>query len=138
MGPGDSSSEKLLEVEKLATDGSNWPLWRATFLSYFESKNLLKHIEGKAIRPPDPPVLPPSHILTDAEETQIDKAEEKLEKYLAREGQAKTQIIVSVSESLALMLQKQKTAKETWDALVKEMTKKPKITSPTCRDNSVV
>ena len=44
-----------------------------------------------------------------------------------REGQVKTQIILSVSESLALMLQKQKTAKDTWDALVTEMTKKPKI-----------
>ena len=56
-----------------------------------------------------------------------DKAEERLEKYLSREGQVKTQIILSVSESLALLLQKQKTAKDTWDALVTEMTKKPKM-----------
>ena len=46
---------------------------------------------------------------------------------MSREGQVKTQIILSVSESLALMLQKQKTAKDTWDALVNEMTKKPKM-----------
>ena len=45
---------------------------------------------------------------------------------MSREGQVKTQIILSVSESLALMLQKQKTAKDTWDALVTEITKKPK------------
>jgi gag-polypeptide of LTR copia-type len=57
----------------------------------------------------------------------VEKAEERLEKYLAREGQVKTQIIVSVSESLALMFQKKKTAKEVWDTLVQEMTKKPKM-----------
>ena len=50
-----------------------------------------------------------------------------MEKYLSREGQVKTQIILSVSESLTLMLQKQKTVKDTWDALVTEMTKKPKM-----------
>ena len=50
-----------------------------------------------------------------------------MEKYFSREGQVKTQIILSVSESLALMLQKQKIAKDTWDALVTEMTKKPKM-----------
>ena len=46
---------------------------------------------------------------------------------MSREGQVKTQIILSVLESLALMLQKQKTAKDTWDALVTEKTKKPKM-----------
>jgi hypothetical protein len=25
-----------LGMEKLATDGSNWPLWQATLLSYFK------------------------------------------------------------------------------------------------------
>ena len=54
---------------------------------------------------------------------------------MSREGQVKTQIILSVSESLALMLQKHKTAKETWDALVTEMTKKPEmvLTSLQCQ-----
>ena len=53
----------------------------------------------------------------------MDKAEERLEKYLGREGLVKSQIIDSVSDSLALMLEKNKTAKETWYALVAEMTK---------------
>ena len=54
---------------------------------------------------------------------------------MSREGQVKTQIILSVSESLALMLQKQKTAKDTWDALVTKMTKKPNmvLTSLQCQ-----
>ena len=38
-----------------------------------------------------------------------------------------TQIVVSVSESLALMLQKQPTAQAVWDTLLAEMTKKPKM-----------
>ena len=57
----------------------------------------------------------------------MEKAEDKLEKYLSREGEVKTQIILTVSESLALMLQKKKMAKEVWDTLVNEITKKPKL-----------
>ena len=73
-------------------------------------------MEGTADRPPYPPTFPKGHILSDDEEAKVDKAEERLEKYLSREGQVKTQIILSVSESLALMLQKLKTAKDThWD-----------------------
>ena len=84
-------------------------------------------MEGTADRPPNPSTFPKGHVLTDDEEAKVDKAEERLEKYVSREGQVKTQIILSVSESLALMLHKQKTAKDTWDALVTEMTKKPKM-----------
>ena len=84
-------------------------------------------MEGTADRPPDPPTFQKGHALTEEEEAKVDKSEERLEKYLSREGQVMTQIILSVSESLALMLQKQKTAKDTWDALVTEMTKKPKM-----------
>ena len=51
----------------------------------------------------------------------MDKAEERLKKHIEREGQVKTQITVSVSEFLALMLQKEKTVKETWDALDAEI-----------------
>ena len=119
--------DKSLAVERLATDESNWPLWKATLKSYFKSRNLVKHVEGTADRPPGPPTFAKGHILTEKEEAKVDKVEERLEKYLSREGQVKTQIIPSVSESLALMFQKQKTAKDTWDALVTEMTKKPKM-----------
>ena len=60
-------------------------------------------MEGTAVKPPDPPIFPKGHILSDDEEAQVEKAEERLEKYLSREGQVKTQIILTVSESLALM-----------------------------------
>ena len=126
MGPANKS-DKLLAVERPATDGTNWPLWKATLMSYFKSRSLLIHVDGTVDWPPDPPTFPKGHILTDEEDAKVEKAEEKLEKYLSREGQVKTQIILSVSESLALMLQKQKTAKDTWDGLVNEMTKKPKM-----------
>ena len=92
-------------------------------------------MEGTADRPPDPPTFAKGHILTDDEDAKVDKAEERLEKYLSREGQVKTQVILSVLESLALMLQKQKTVKDTWDTLVTEMTKNPKmvLTSLQCQ-----
>jgi hypothetical protein len=73
-------------MEKLATDGSNWPLWQATLLSYCESKNLLKQVEGSAVKPPDPPTFTAGHTLTEDETNQLDKAEERLERYLARES----------------------------------------------------
>ena len=94
-------------------------------LSFFESKNLLRHIEGTAVKPPGPVIHPKGTALTEDQEILQDRAEERLEKYLAREGLVKTQVIISVSESLALM--KNFTAKELWDTLVKEMTKKPKM-----------
>ena len=99
MGPGDKS-EKAVAVETLATDGSNWPLWRATMLSFFESKNLLRHIEGTAVKPPGPVVHPKGTALTEEQEILQNRAEERLEKYLAREGLVKTQVIISVSEAL--------------------------------------
>ena len=120
-------SEKAVAVEKLAPDGSNWPLWRTTMLNFFESKNLLRHIEGTAVKPPGPVIHPKGTALTEEQEVLQDRAEERLEKYLAREGLVKTQVIISVSESLALMLQKKSTVKELWDTLVTEMTKKPKM-----------
>ena len=105
--------DKAVAVTRLATDGLSWPLWKDTLKSYFESKNLFKHVECTADRPHDPPTFPKGHILSDDEGAKVDKAEERLEKYLSREGQVKTQIILSVSETLTLMLQKQKTAKDT-------------------------
>ena len=62
--------------------------------SYFKSENLVKHVEGTTDKPPDPPTFLKSHILSDDKEAKVDKAEERLEKYLYREGQVKTQIIL--------------------------------------------
>ena len=101
MGPADHS-DKSLAVERLANDGSNWPLWKATLTIYFGSRNLVKDVNGTADRPSDPPTFPKGHILSDDEEAKVDKAEERLEKFLSREGQVKTQIILSVSNHLPL------------------------------------
>ena len=85
MGPANHP-DKAVAVERLDTDGSNWPLWKATLKSYFEFKNLVKNVEGTADRPPDPPTFPKGHVLTEEEEAKVDKAEEILEKYLSRKG----------------------------------------------------
>ena len=66
-------------------------------------------------------------VLTEDQEFLQDRAEDRLEKDLARERLVKTQVIISVSELLALILQKKSTAKELWDALFTEMTKKSKM-----------
>ena len=96
-------------------------------VNIFESKNLLNHINGTTISLPPPPLFPAPHLLTDEEEAKVEKAEDRLKKFLAREGLVKSQVNISVSEPLALMLQKRSLAQEVWSALVSEMTKKPKM-----------
>ena len=96
-------------------------------LTFFKSKNLLKHIDGTAIRPQPPPKFASTHVLTEEEEERVEKAEDRMDKFLAREGLVKPQVIISVAEPLALMLQKKRSAQEVWEALVEEMTKKPKM-----------
>ena len=84
MGPTGNKPDKLLAAERLATDEMNWPLWKATLMSYFKSRNLLKHVDGTADWLPNPPTFPKGYVLTDDEKAKVDKAEERLEKYLPR------------------------------------------------------
>jgi hypothetical protein len=58
----------MVAMEKSATDGTNWPLWQATMLSFFESRNLMKHINGTAIKPPIPTAFPAHYTPSDEEE----------------------------------------------------------------------
>ena len=127
MGPREKSSLNPSAVDKLATYGSNWPLWQATMPTFFKSKNLLKHIDGTAIRPQPPLKFPATHLLTEEEEERVEKAEDRMDKFLAREGLVKSQVIISVAEPLALMLQKKRSVQEVWEGLVEEMTKRPKM-----------
>ena len=89
MGPADKSTLNPFTMDKLATDGSNWPLWQATMKSFFKSKNLIKHIEGTAARPLPLPIFAATHTITDEEDAHIERAEERMEKFLAREGLVK-------------------------------------------------
>ena len=83
MGAASDKPDKLLAVDRLATDGMNWPLWKATLMSYFKSRNLLKYVDGSVDRPANPPTFPKGHNLTDDEEAKVDKAEERVERYLS-------------------------------------------------------
>ena len=73
MGPADKSILNPLAMDKLATDGNSWPLWQATMRSFFESKNLIKHIEGTAARPLPPPSFAATHTITDEEDACIER-----------------------------------------------------------------
>jgi hypothetical protein len=66
-------------------------------------------------------------VLTQPSEEQqrrIDCHEEKLKEYYINEGLAKAQIVMVVSESMALRLGASPTAKAMWDTLVTEIMKK--------------
>jgi hypothetical protein len=54
----------------------------------------------------------------------IEKYEERLDHFNSQEGLAKAQIIVSVSELIALILKKYPMAKEMWDTLIARSDKK--------------
>ena len=56
----------------------------------------------------------------------VDNAKNRLEKYHGREGFVKSQIIICVWVP-SLDAWEEKTTKETWEALVAKMTKKPKM-----------
>ena len=71
MGP-TNHPDKAVAFDRLATDRLNWPLWKATLKSYLECKNFVKHVEGTADRPLDPPTFPKGHVLTEEEEAKID------------------------------------------------------------------
>jgi hypothetical protein len=92
MGPVGDKPEKLLGVEKLATDGSNWPLWRATLQSYFESKNLLKHIEGTAVKPHDPPTFAVGYTPTEDEEAKWRRLRRGWKNTLLEKGKSKPRL----------------------------------------------
>jgi hypothetical protein len=64
---------------------------------------------------------------SDEEQRKIDCIEEKLEKYNINEGLVKAQIIIALSEFMALRLDSCTTAKAMWDTLVAEIMKKPKM-----------
>jgi hypothetical protein len=60
-----------------------------TMLSFFESRNLMKHTSDTSIKPPIPTAFQPHYTPSDEEEMRYEKAEERLEKSLAREGMVK-------------------------------------------------
>jgi hypothetical protein len=126
-----SSNQQLNVVQVLDSDGTNWPLWRVKMRLIFESKGLLPHIEGTAKKPTiSAAILALARPSKDQIE-EVEKYEEKLNKYNSREGRAKAQVIISVSESMGLILEKYPTAKEMWNALVTEIMKKPKMVTTT-------
>jgi hypothetical protein len=51
MGPTDMSSKQQMNMmETLDNDSSNWPFWRSRMKFLFESKGLLAHIKGTAVK----------------------------------------------------------------------------------------
>jgi transposase InsO family protein len=125
MGPAPNS--KFISMERLADNGENWVSWKTQIKSILGSNSLLKHIDGTARQPPAPIVFQPNTVPTRDQLKQQDEEEERMEKYLAREEAAKTQIFLSISKSLMLSLQSLQTAQEVWNAVCKEFENKPKI-----------
>jgi hypothetical protein len=114
-------------MEKLADNGKNWVSWKTQINSILGSNSLLKHIDGTTHQPPAPIVFQPNTVPTRDQLKQQDEEEERMEKYLAREEAAKTQIFLSISKSLMLSLQSLQTAQEVWNAVCKEFENKLKI-----------
>ena len=114
-------------MEIFSNDGLNWPIWQAKITLIFRSKGLLPHILGTAVEPRMPPDLVGIEEFSDLQQERLDKYEEKLDRFNAKEGLAMAQIIISVSETMGLLLKKHLTAHQMWEALVEEMTKKPKM-----------
>ncbi|GBE86172.1 hypothetical protein SCP_0900490 [Sparassis crispa] len=73
MSPASESLQSHLNViPKLAADGSNWITYKERMFTVMGSRGLLRHLQGTARRPPDPPPLPmpsPAQAATTASTT---------------------------------------------------------------------
>ena len=82
MGPKDSTSSSMKvkshSIPRLATDRSNWIIWKQqTLNSLVSSKGVHRHIEGTVHAPLAIPMYSNSHILDEDELEELENIEEK-------------------------------------------------------------
>jgi len=76
------------------------------------------HIEGTSREPPKIPTFPSNHQLTYDEEDCLEEVEKCWDDYNKCEATVKAQIFMMILDSLLIEIQKLKTAKEIWEAVL--------------------
>jgi hypothetical protein len=89
------SKQQVNVMETLDNDSLNWLHWQSKMKFLFESKGLLPHIEGTAVKQVLNPMLTALIQPSDKQQRKIDCIEERLEKYQINEGLVKAQIVMA-------------------------------------------
>src|ERR1700722_16772045 len=136
MSPGSAMTEEKLtnslSIPKLLDDGSNWVEYRIKAETAMGAQSLELHVDGTA-RKPSPyavdaqgtPVLADGK--TEASEDQIEAREKQIEIYNKHQYLAKHMLLTSVSPRLSTLIMPLATAKEMWDQIKNDATKKSKL-----------
>jgi len=121
-----------LSIPKLLDDGSNWVEYQIKAETAMGAQSLELHIDGTAHKPSPyaadakgTPVLADGK--TEASEDQIEAREKRIETFNKRQFLAKHMLLTSVSPRLSTLIMPLKTAKEMWDEIKKDATKKSKL-----------
>ena len=122
MAPGNlttsTTTGKSYSIPKFALDGSNWITWKSqTLATLAVGQGVTHHIKGTARQPPQIPIFPTNHSLTDDEEDCLEKAEKHWDNYNQQEATVKAQIFTTIPDLLLIEIQKLKTVKEIWDTV---------------------
>ena len=135
MGPAGSNDVSLpgmnstITTPKLADNGSNWVDYKTKVLIAMGSRGLMGHIEGRAQKPKPYTLVNDQAVLADgktpANEDQLEAREKRIEDFDTKQYLARYIIINSVSLRMAQNIGKLKSAKDMWDAVVKDSEGKP-------------
>ena len=123
MGPTTNtnssvSASKGYQVSRLATDGSNWAIWkRQTLTTLSAHKGVKRHIEGLAREPPAILIYPGTASLTGAQSKELTELELRWDEYNQKEARIEAQILTSVPESITLEIQDEDKAATMWQKL---------------------
>jgi hypothetical protein len=136
MGPAtdsimstSSTSLKIVNLEKLKDDGSNWITYKERVLNTLTHKGLRRHVNGSVRKPDD--LQWRNKTATVAEgfykpdgtkplsEDEIEEHEKKIDEYEQKQASVREVIYETISRSIFLRIKNEKTAAEVWKALSK-------------------
>lgn len=125
MSPGDtpeltmlsSNPSSIVMLPKLASDGSNWIIYKTRVSSAISAKGLNRFLTGTAQVPKD---IPKFETPTPDQEIEVEAALVLKDKYETSQAEARNIILSSIPDSLAFKVIKTTTAKEMWDVVCQE------------------
>src|ERR1700723_1640832 len=125
MSPAHAMSSKetvtAKSLPKLASNRSNWIIYKARLEAILEAKGLSRHLTGTAKKPSIPTL---GATPTAAEQTAYDEAVEKEEEFITKRGEAKTLILSTTPESMQICIITLSNPKEMWDKVCAEYEKR--------------
>ncbi|KAF9470536.1 hypothetical protein BDN70DRAFT_821266, partial [Pholiota conissans] len=133
MGPGDSNTTtlatlKVLDIPKLAEDGSNWTTYKDRVMNHLISKGLARHIRGTARKPVGliqmkgkfykaDADLTATESLVPLDEDEIEKAETEVDSWEIKQAQVREIIYATVSRTTYNQIKSSITVQELWEKM---------------------